>query len=288
MQSTDKPIATTAKTREILNTYNLRAKKNFGQNFLVDASIARRIAESVSGEGAVIEIGPGIGSLTEQIAIHSKFVRSYEVDERLIPVLNDTLHAYDNVEIVLQDFMQADINNDLKPLVDKYGCIEACANLPYYITTPVLFKLFESDIPFEKISVMIQREVADRFSASPNTKEYGALSVESQYLYDVKKIFNVPRTAFNPSPNVDSAVVTFTKHEMNTEIDDKEKFFDLVKACFKQRRKTLYNNLKEYFDSSDIATTILSKMELENNIRAESLNLDQYIALYKVVKEVTE
>lgn len=286
MQSKNKTIATTARTREILNTYNLRAKKNFGQNFLVDASVTGRMASTLRDDGAVIEVGPGIGSLTEELAKRAKHVRSYEIDERLIPVLEDTLKDYDNVEIVLQDILETDINKELQPLVDKYKHVEFAANLPYYITTPVLFKLFESSIPFEKIVVMIQKEVADRFSAKPGTKEYGALSVESQYLYDVKKLFNVPRTSFNPAPNVDSAVISFTKHEKNKTVDNEKLFFELVKACFKQRRKTLYNNLREYFDSKEKAELLLLKANIPLETRAEMLDLNQYIELYKALKEI--
>ena len=286
MQSKNKTIATTARTREILNTYNLRAKKNFGQNFLVDASVTGRMASTLRDDGVVIEVGPGIGSLTEELAKRAKHVRSYEIDERLIPVLEDTLKDYDNVEIVLQDILETDINKELQPLVEKYKHIEFAANLPYYITTPVLFKLFESSIPFEKIVVMIQKEVADRFSAKPGTKEYGALSVESQYLYDVKKLFNVPRTSFNPAPNVDSAVISFTKHEKNEAVDNEELFFELVKACFKQRRKTLYNNLREYFDSKEKAESLLLKANIPLETIAEMLDLNQYIELYKALKEI--
>ncbi|MCI6703908.1 MAG: 16S rRNA (adenine(1518)-N(6)/adenine(1519)-N(6))-dimethyltransferase RsmA [Erysipelotrichaceae bacterium] len=286
MQSKNKTIATTARTREILNTYNLRAKKNFGQNFLVDASVTGRMASTLRDDGVVIEVGPGIGSLTEELAKRAKHVRSYEIDERLIPVLEDTLKDYDNVEIVLQDILETDINKELQSLADKYKHIEFAANLPYYITTPVLFKLFESSIPFEKIVVMIQKEVADRFSAKPGTKEYGALSVESQYLYDVKKLFNVPRTSFNPAPNVDSAVISFTKHEKNKTVDNEKLFFELVKACFKQRRKTLYNNLREYFDSKEKAESLLLKANIPLETRAEMLDLNQYIELYKALKEI--
>ena len=286
MQSKNKTIATTALTREILNTYNLRAKKNFGQNFLVDASVTGRMASTLRDDGVVIEVGPGIGSLTEELAKRAKHVRSYEIDERLIPVLEDTLKDYDNVEIVLQDILETDINKELQSLVDKYKHIEFAANLPYYITTPVLFKLFESSIPFEKIVVMIQKEVADRFSAKPGTKEYGALSVESQYLYDIKKLFNVPRTSFNPAPNVDSAVISFTKHEKNKTVDNEKLFFELVKACFKQRRKTLYNNLREYFDSKEKAESLLLKANIPLETRAEMLDLNQYIELYKALKEI--
>ena len=286
MQSKNKTIATTARTREILNTYNLRAKKNFGQNFLVDASVTGRMASTLRDDGVVIEVGPGIGSLTEELAQRAKHVRSYDIDGRLIPVLEDTLKDYDNAEIVLQDILETDINKELQPLVDKYKHIEFAANLPYYITTPVLFKLFESNIPFEKIVVMIQKEVADRFSAKPGTKEYGALSVESQYLYDVKKLFNVPRTSFNPAPNVDSAVISFTKHEKNKTVDNEKLFFELVKACFKQRRKTLYNNLREYFDSKEKAELLLLKANIPLETRAEMLDWDQYIELYKALKEI--
>ena len=287
MQSKNKTIATTARTREILNTYNLRAKKNFGQNFLVDASVTGRMASTLRDDSVVIEVGPGIGSLTEELAKRAKHVRSYEIDERLIPVLEDTLKDYDNVEIVLQDILETDINKELQPLVEKYKHIEFAANLPYYITTPVLFKLFESSIPFEKIVVMIQKEVADRFSAKPGTKEYGALSVESQYLYDVKKLFNVPRTSFNPAPNVDSAVISFTKHEKNKTVDNEKLFFELVKACFKQRRKTLYNNLREYFDSKEKAELLLLKANIPLETRAEMLELNLYIELYKALKEIS-
>ena len=286
MQSKNKTIATTARTREILNTYNLRAKKNFGQNFLVDASVTGRMASTLRDDSVVIEVGPGIGSLTEELAKRAKHVRSYEIDERLIPVLEDTLKDYDNVEIVLQDILETDINKELQPLVEKYKHIEFAANLPYYITTPVLFKLFESSIPFEKIVVMIQKEVADRFSAKPGTKEYGALSVESQYLYEVKKLFNVPRTSFNPAPNVDSAVISFTKHEKNEAVDNEELFFEIVKACFKQRRKTLYNNLREYFDSKEKAELLLLKANIPLETRAEMLDLNLYIELYKALKEI--
>ena len=286
MQSKNKTIATTARTREILNTYNLRAKKNFGQNFLVDASVTGRMASTLRDDSVVIEVGPGIGSLTEELAKRAKHVRSYEIDERLIPVLEDTLKDYDNVEIVLQDILETDINKELQPLVEKYKHIEFAANLPYYITTPVLFKLFESSIPFEKIVVMIQKEVADRFSAKPGTKEYGALSVESQYLYEVKKLFNVPRTSFNPAPNVDSAVISFTKHEKNEAVDNEELFFEIVKACFKQRRKTLYNNLREYFDSKEKAESLLLKANIPLETRAEMLDLNLYIELYKALKEI--
>ena len=286
MQSKNKTIATTARTREILNTYNLRAKKNFGQNFLVDASVTGRMASTLRDDSVVIEVGPGIGSLTEELAKRAKHVRSYEIDERLIPVLEDTLKDYDNVEIVLQDILETDINKELQPLVDKYKHIEFVANLPYYITTPVLFKLFESSIPFEKIVVMIQKEVADRFSAKPGTKEYGALSVESQYLYDVKKLFNVPRTSFNPAPNVDSAVISFTKHEKNKTVDNEKLFFELVKACFNQRRKSLYNNLREYFDSKEKAESLLLKANIPLETRAEMLDLNLYIELYKALKEI--
>ena len=286
MQSKNKTIATTARTREILNTYNLRAKKNFGQNFLVDASVTGRMASTLRDDSVVIEVGPGIGSLTEELAKRAKHVRSYEIDERLIPVLEDTLKDYDNVEIVLQDILETDINKELQPLVEKYKHIEFAANLPYYITTPVLFKLFESSIPFEKIVVMIQKEVADRFSAKPGTKEYGALSVESQYLYDVKKLFNVLRTSFNPAPNVDSAVISFTKHEKNEAVDNEELFFEIVKACFKQRRKTLYNNLREYFDSKEKAELLLLKANIPLETRAEMLDLNLYIELYKALKEI--
>ncbi len=276
-----KPIASVARTREILNTYGLRAKKNYGQNFLIDVSVVARAAEASHCEQAVIEIGPGIGSLTEQLALRSAHVRSYEVDERLIPVLAEELSDYDNVEIILQDFLTCDLAEAAETLEEAYGGVSVCANLPYYVTSPILFKLFEGPKSIEYITVMIQKEVADRFSAKPGSTEYSALSVESQCLYDVKKLFVVPRTAFSPAPNVDSAIVQFHRRP---EAEADSRFFELIRAAFQQRRKTLYNNLKEYMNDGDEALAVLADAGIEPGVRAQALDVAAFHRLYEAYK----
>ncbi len=275
-----KPIATTAKTREILNKYDLHAKKGYGQNFLVDLSVAARCAEAGCLNSAVIEVGPGIGSLTEQLAQRSKKVVAFEVDERLFPVLEDTLSDYDNVKIILKDVLEQDLKSIVKKLKNEYGSVTVCANLPYYITTPVLFRLFECGTDLSLITVMVQKEVADRFCAGPGTKDYGALSAESQYLYHVKKLFNVPRNSFNPAPNVDSAIVQFQVKEQIDDSIDTKILFDLMQAAFRQRRKTLYNNLKEYTGDGETALKIMQKAEINEQARAQELDTEAFIRLY--------
>lgn len=273
-------ISTPSRTKEILAKYDLRAKKGFGQNFLVDPKIVERCAEEAHCEGAVIEIGPGIGSLTEQLALHSRHVTAYEVDEDLIPVLADTLSPYDNVEVILEDFLVSDLRKKVDELKEKYGTVSVCANLPYYITSPVLFRLFEEapDIPY--ITVMVQKEVGDRFAANVNDKEYSALSVEAQYLYQVKKLFNVPARSFNPSPNVDSSIIQFVRKDIQEPVEDIRDFFSFVKVCFKQRRKTIYNNLKEIMDGEK-AMDILAATGIEATRRAQELTTEQLKALYE-------
>lgn len=274
-------ISTPSRTKEILEKYDLRAKKGFGQNFLVDPIIVERCAKEAHPEGAVIEIGPGIGSLTEQLAIYSKYVVAYEIDPDLPPILEDTLREYDNVEIILQDFLEADVASKVKQLKEEYGQVTVCANLPYYITSPVLFKIFDlgNDIPF--ITVMMQKEVGDRFIAKENDSEYGAISVEGQYLYDVKKLFTVPGRSFNPSPKVDSVIIQFSRKEnVDTSIDLND-FFTFVRACFKQRRKTIYNNVKEYLNDTDKTKEALEKAGIEPSIRAQQLSVEQIKKLYE-------
>ena len=280
-----KPIASVARTREILNRWNLRAKKNFGQNFLIDVSVVARAAEASHCEKAVIEIGPGIGSLTEQLAMRAAHVRSYEVDERLLPVLDEELSDYDNIEIILQDFLACDLDASVKELCDAYGGVNVCANLPYYVTSPILFKLFEGPEEIEYITVMIQKEVADRFSAKPGSADYSALSVESQCLYEVKKLFTVPRTAFSPAPNVDSAIVQFHRRPG---VSADPQFFSLIRASFAQRRKTLYNNLKEYTGSGEKAMAILQEAGIESGVRAQELDVTLFQKLYDAYGRTAE
>ena len=272
----NKPIATPSRTKEILNKYGIHAKKGFGQNFMTNLSVVERMAEASHPEYPVVEIGPGIGSLTEQLAKRAPSVDAFEIDERLRPVLADTLQAYDNVTIHFQDFLEAQEED----IFGSHEKISVSANLPYYVTTPILFKLFEYGQRVPYITVMVQKEVAERFTAVPASKEYSALSVEAQYLYTVKKLFNVARTQFDPVPNVDSAVVGFSVHSDIPEDIPVQEFFAFVRDCFKQRRKTLYNNLKEIMDTDRISR-ILQDAGIEAGRRPQELSVNEYIQLYR-------
>lgn len=273
-------IATPSRTKQILADYGLHAKKGYGQNFLVDPMLVERCAQQAHAEDAVIEIGPGIGSLTEQLARVAKHVTAYEVDEDLKPVLADTLSPYDNIEIIWQDFLTCDIKTKVQELREQYGSVSVCANLPYYITTPVLFRLFEEVPEISYITVMVQKEVGERFAAGVNTQDYGALSVEAQTLYDVRKLFNVPARSFNPSPNVDSVIIQFARRSETVDPEDLQKFFTFVKACFRQRRKTVYNNLRDYLGSGDQALAVLERAGIDPRTRAQELSKEELRKLY--------
>lgn len=273
-------IATPSRTKQILADYGLHAKKGYGQNFLVDPMLVERCAQQAHAEDAVIEIGPGIGSLTEQLARVAKHVTAYEVDEDLKLVLADTLSPYDNIEIIWQDFLTCDIKTKVQELREQYGSVSVCANLPYYITTPVLFRLFEEAPEIPYITVMVQKEVGERFAAGVNTQEYGALSVEAQTLYDVRKLFNVPARSFNPSPNVDSVIIQFARRSETVDPEDLQKFFTFVKACFRQRRKTVYNNLRDYHGSADQALAVLERAGIDPRTRAQELSKEELRKLY--------
>ncbi len=283
----NKPIATMARTNEILAKYDLYAKKNFGQNFIIEPGIVEKIARLSHADehSAVIEIGPGIGALTEQLARVAGQVLAFEIDDRLIEVLADTLSDYPHVEVVHQDFLEADLNATVAKLKTQWNQVLVCANLPYYITTPILFKIFESKADIPVITVMMQKEVADRFTAAVSTKDYNALSVIVQYQYQVQTVMKIPKTIFNPRPAVDSAVVQFTRRQPVRAARDEAQFFALVKGCFKQRRKTLYNNIREYLQDKDEASRLLNEAELEPSLRAETMTLDQFLDLYEVTYE---
>ena len=275
-----KDIATISRTNEILEKYHLKAQKKFGQNFLIDSNVVDKIAkESCEKDKMTIEVGPGIGSLTQMLSRYSRAVTSYEIDTNLLPVLADTLSECDNVEIVSQDFLELDLDN--VPYKDEE--IIVCANLPYYITTPILFKLFESDLKIKRISVMVQKEVADRFKAKVGSADYNALSVIVQYSYNVRLLMNISKHVFNPKPNVDSAVIVFEPKEKLSVKDEKD-FFDFVKLSFKQRRKTLYNNLKERYTKEKIEA-MFSTLGIKDTIRAQEIDLETFIKMYEVINE---
>ncbi|MBN2849684.1 MAG: 16S rRNA (adenine(1518)-N(6)/adenine(1519)-N(6))-dimethyltransferase RsmA [Erysipelotrichaceae bacterium] len=272
----EKPISANARTLAILKHYGMSAKKGFGQNFIIDPSVVEKIAR-VSGINEttnVIEVGPGIGALTEQLALKAKSVTAYEIDPRCIEVLADTMSPYPNVNVILKDFLE--VKADELP----EGELTLCANLPYYVTTPILFHILENLPKITSFTIMVQKEVADRFVAKPSTKDYNALSIIVQTLYEVKNVMNVPKGVFLPRPNVDSAVVRFVRRTVLS-VDDPDRFFKLVKTSFTQRRKTLANNLKELGNQEKIQSSIL-KAGLSESVRAEALTLAEFVKLYEV------
>lgn len=279
----NKPIATPSRTKEILATYDMFAKKNYGQNFLVDPSVVEKIARNavVSDHCVVLEIGPGIGALTQYLCEYAQKVISFEIDERLPEVLADTLAEYDHFELVMQDFLNVDLKSYVTQYTKEGYDVVIAANLPYYITTPILFKIFESKAEIAAITVMMQKEVADRFNAVVNTKEYNALSIVTQYRCHVKSVMKVPKNVFMPKPNVDSAVLQFTFKENDEEFDE-DAFFELVKGCFKQRRKTILNNYGAYVEDKAQAKKELMMAGIEEQRRAESMTLDEFKHLYEV------
>ena len=281
-----KAIATYTTVNRIMAEYQLFTKKNYGQNFIIEPSIVENIAEKshLDQETAVIEVGPGIGALTEQLAKRAGKVVAYEIDTRLIPVLKDTLEDYSNIEILFEDFLESNLEEKVIELQKEYKKVVLAANLPYYITTPILFKLFESDADIPVITVMMQKEVADRFSATVNTKEYNALSVIVQYLYQVEVIIKVSKNVFHPKPAVDSSVVQFIKIDRKLPVSNQKEFFSFVKGAFKQRRKTILNNLKSY--SNKPIEQVLNQAGIQPNRRAESLSLEEFIQLFEVYYEM--
>lgn len=276
----EKAIATLSKTLEILNQNDLKAQKKFGQNFLIDANIVDKIAcLSCDKDMLTIEIGPGIGSLTQMINKYSKAVIAYEIDDNLIPVLHNNFKDETNIHIIHTDFLDVDLEN----VSYKDEKINVCANLPYYVTTPILFKLFESNLNINKISVMVQKEVADRFKAKENDEDYNALSVIVNYLYDVRVVTQVPSSVFYPRPKVDSTVIAFSP-KIKRDHEFEKAFFNFVKLSFKQRRKTLYNNLKNDY-SPEAINAMCEKLGLSLTIRAQQIDLDTFLKIYEVLNE---
>lgn len=279
-------IASKARTRAIMETYGLTFKKSLGQNFLTDLNILKKIvaAAEVGEEDDVIEIGPGIGALTEQLAKSAHQVMALEIDSRLIPVLSETLSPYDNVKIVEQDVLKADLKELIAQNFDGRHKIKLVANLPYYITTPIVMHLLEVDVDFEMIVVMMQKEVADRLAAQPGTKDYGSLSVAVQYEMDAKIAFIVPKTVFMPQPKVDSAIIALNRKDEKPNVPVDEPFFKkMVKGIFLHRRKSLWNNLQGLYgkDSStkEKLEHALKNAEIEKSVRAERLSISQMVRL---------
>ncbi|SFG37323.1 dimethyladenosine transferase [Halobacillus alkaliphilus] len=284
----NKAVATPTRTKEILETYGFSFKKSLGQNFLIDVNILKNIIEHAGIDHSVgaIEIGPGIGALTEQLAIHADRVAAFEIDQRLLPILEDTLSAYDNVHIINQDILEADVTSVIKNTFHEGQEIHVVANLPYYITTPILMKLLMDQLPIDSITVMIQKEVADRMAAEPNTKSYGSLSIAVQYYTEAHVSMNVPKTVFMPQPNVDSSVLHLKMRDQPpVEVEDENFFFEIARATFGQRRKTLMNNLARHFkgkmDKEEIRQR-LQRADIDPGRRGESLTMVEFARLANV------
>jgi 16S rRNA (adenine1518-N6/adenine1519-N6)-dimethyltransferase len=273
-------------TKEIVQKHNFRFSKSLGQNFLIDDTIIDRIVDGANiGENDyVMEVGPGIGTLTREMAKRSKKVVAIEIDKSLIPILKDTLSDLDNAEVVNSDILRVDVNE----LIDEKlngGPIKLVANLPYYITTPIVMKFLEEDIPVTNIVVMVQKEVADRMKAEPNTKDYGALSVAVQYYCDVEIVAKVPRHLFMPQPNVDSTVIALNVRENPVyKVDNEEIFFKVVKASFGQRRKTLLNSLSTLgFLNKDEIKEVLQNSNIDEKRRGETLSIEEFSNLSNTI-----
>ncbi|GAP02386.1 dimethyladenosine transferase [Fructobacillus pseudoficulneus] len=284
-------IASPMRTQAILNQYGLRAKKKFGQNFLTDANILTGIvaAAELTKEDAVVEIGPGIGGLTEYLAQAADQVFAFEIDPDMVKVLSETLSPYDNVTILNEDVLAVDLQADLAKHFGADRSVKVVANLPYYITTPILLALLQAKINWTNLVVMMQKEVADRLTAEPGTKEYGVLSIMLAYYANVTTALKVPRTAFNPAPNVDSAVVSLTPKQPDQPVEKPDQLFSLVKAAFAHRRKSLWNNLLQKFGKDEKIkerlTRALDQSKIEPGIRAERLTLNQLTDLYLALME---
>lgn len=285
-------IADYSVTKAVLERHGFTFKKSFGQNFLTDTNILQKIVDTaeIDKNVNVIEIGPGIGALTEFLAENAAEVVAFEIDERLVPILEDTLRDHDNINVINEDVLKADLQTRVKEFKNPNLPIKVVANLPYYITTPILMHLIESKIPFAEFVVMMQKEVADRISAEPNTKAYGSLSIAVQYYMSAKVAFVVPRTVFVPAPNVDSAILKMTRREQPlVEVKDEDFFFRVSKISFVHRRKTLWNNLTSHFGKSE---EVKAKLEqaLENanikpSIRGEALSIPDFARLSDALSE---
>ncbi len=277
-------ISNIIRTQDILRRHDFNFKKKFGQNFLTDQNILTKITQTaeLSKEVNVIEIGPGIGSLTQYLLEEAAEVMAFEIDKSLIPILEETMAPYDNFTLVSADILKVDLLSEIQKFKNPNLPIKVVANLPYYITTPILMHLIESKIPFSEFVVMMQKEVADRIAASPKTKAYGSLSIAVQYYMEASVAFIVPRTVFIPAPNVDSAILKMVRREAPlVEVEDEEWFFKTMHSSFVHRRKTLMNNLQAAFgkESKPEIEKLLAQAEISPTIRGEALSIEEFAKL---------
>ena len=275
-------------TIEVLQKYNFNFQKKFGQNFLIDTRVLEEIidAAEITKDDFVLEIGPGIGTMTQYLCEAAREVVAVEIDTNLIPILKDTLSAYDNVEVLNQDILKVDIASLAKERNNDRP-IKVVANLPYYITTPIIMGLFESHVPIDSITIMVQKEVADRMQEGPGSKEYGALSLAVQYYAKPEIVVNVPPSCFMPQPKVGSAVIRLTRHEQSpVEVEDEKLMFQVIRASFNQRRKTLANGLNNFGSfglSKEEIQSCIEELGVPVNIRGEALSLEQFAELSNII-----
>ncbi|BBK29156.1 16S rRNA (adenine(1518)-N(6)/adenine(1519)-N(6))-dimethyltransferase RsmA [Staphylococcus arlettae] len=290
-----KDIATPSRTKALLNQYGFDFKKSLGQNFLIDVNIIHKIidASDIDEHTGIIEVGPGMGSLTEQLAKHAQKVLSFEIDQRLIPVLDETLGPYDNVTIINEDILKADIATYVHQHLADCDKIMVVANLPYYITTPILLNLMQQTLPIDGYVVMMQKEVGERLNAQVGTKAYGSLSIVAQYYTETSKVLTVPKSVFLPPPNVDSIVVKLMKREApQVQVDNENDFFKLTKAAFSQRRKTINNNYQSFFKEGKkhkaLIAEWLESADIDPKRRGETLSIKEFALLYNNLKKFSE
>ncbi|ANU26867.1 16S rRNA (adenine(1518)-N(6)/adenine(1519)-N(6))-dimethyltransferase RsmA [Planococcus versutus] len=278
-----KDIATPIRTQQIMTKYNLKVKKSLGQNFLIDPNILRKIVgqADLTKKSAAIEIGPGIGALTEHLAREAGKVLAFEIDQRLLPVLADTLSPYDNISIIHSDILKADVQAAIDSELAGYDDIVVVANLPYYVTTPIILKLLLEKLPVRGMVVMLQKEVAERITAKPGTKAYGSLSIAIQYYTQAEMALTVPKSVFLPQPNVDSAVIRMTKRDVpEVEVIDEDFFFTVTRGSFVQRRKTILNNLQVAMplgkEKKEWILKALEEAEIDPTRRGETLTIKEF------------
>ena len=277
-------------TIEILQKYHFNFQKKYGQNFLIDTTVLERIIDAahITDQDMVLEIGPGIGTMTQYLAERAGQVVAVEIDKNLIPILQDTLSAYDNVTVINENILKVDVEG-LAKQYNEGRPVKVVANLPYYITTPIIMELFESGMPLDSITIMVQKEVADRMQVGPGTKDYGALSLAVQYYAKPEIIANVPPNCFIPRPNVGSAVIKLTRYEKPpVEVKDARFMFSLIRASFNQRRKTLVNGLTgagNLHINKEQILDALEQMDLSATVRGETFTLEQFATLSNLLLE---
>ena len=277
-------LSSPKKTIEIIQKYNFDFQKKFGQNFLIDSHVLQKIIDAahITKDDFVLEIGPGIGTMTQYLSEHAKEVMAVEIDHNLIPILKETLAGYDNVEVLNEDILKVDIGK-IAEEKNQGRPINVVANLPYYITTPIIMGLFEKNVPMDSLTVMVQKEVAQRMQAVPGTKDYGALSLAVQFYAEPYIVANVPPNCFMPRPKVGSAVIRLTRYkDMPIKVKNEKLMFSIIRASFNQRRKTLQNGINNssalHFSKEQVVEA-LGEMELSPTIRGEALSLEQFARL---------